>query len=299
MAGTLIGRLNWEMTRDDDGYRDYKLEWLIESLVTDGPANVHLTAGLPLTGSGWSFGDDLDLQVWCRPNMTVRPVVTGEPNDLWIVEQTFSNRPIKRCQDTEVEDPLSEPPKVGGTFQKYRREARTDRNGDPLVSSSWEPIRGEIVEVEDPRPTVYIRRNVSSIDLATTTAILRNAPLNDATLWGVSARHLRFSNYTWDVNYYGTCSAYYTEHLEFEVDEFDRPYTDQGYMRLMTSAELGGTTPNPDNPKHFKLNTNNDGTPAWTLLNGAGVATSTPNDITLEILEESNLLLLGIPTSLV
>lgn len=293
MAATLIGLTDWWMERDDEGYRDYHVEWLLEASPWDGPANVHLCPGLPLVGSYWDFFDDLDLQVSCRPTMEVRPVVKGELNDLWTVTQVFSNRPLRRCTEEDNDDPLTQPPKASGTFVKIRQEAKTDKDGNPLLNPSFERIRGEIVEIDSPRPTVQIDRNVSSLQLAAVTLMFFNKTvLNDSPLWGLPARKVKLSNYTWSEHYQGSCLKYYTEHLEFEVDDFDRPYVATGYMKLKD----GGT---PGNPLHYEANRPGaDGTVVETYLDEDGAATDTPFETTLEILGETNLLSLGIPTSL-
>jgi hypothetical protein len=292
MAAELIGITDWWMERDSEGYRDYHIEWLIEAAVTDGPANVHLCPMLPIIGSYWSFLADLDYQVSCRPDMEVRPVVKGEINDLWLVTQLFSNRPLRRCSEDNNDDPLSQPPTASGTFVKIRQEAKTDKDGNPLLNPAFERIRGEIVEVDAPRPTVQISRNVSSLQLPYVTSLFfSKTVLNDSPLWGLPARKVKLANYTWNEHYQGSCLKYYTEVLEFEVDDFDRPYTATGYMKLKD----GGT---PGNLLHYEANrTGADGTVTETYLDGDGAATDTPYETNLEIYGEADLLSLGIPTS--
>lgn len=293
MAATALGILDWPVERDESGHREYTLKILVAALTTDGPTAILAASGLPSVGSSWVYGG-VDIDATCRADFRCTPVVTGEPNDLWIVECPFRSKPVQTCADVEAGNPLLEPPEIGGTFAKYRRKLRQDRNGDPLVNTAWEPIEGEIVEVEDPRPTVRIGRNVSALDLATVTAILRTAPLNDSPLWGIPARHLRFSNYTFTRKYFGMCSVYYTEEMEFEVDEFDRWYTNVGYRKLKAGAT--GPAASPDDVELYR--NLNDGSLQEVYLDADGQPTLTPVETKLELLDASNLLLLGIPATL-
>lgn len=293
MAAEALGILDWGVTLDEAGHREYTLKALVTALTTEGPSAILGATGLPTLGSTWVYGGT-DTAATCRNDWKVSTVLNGEPNEDWIVEIPFRSKPIETCADINPGSPLLEPPEIGGTFTKYRRQARLDKNGDPLWNAALEPITGEIAEIEDPRPTVRISQNVSALDLATVTAILRNAPLNSSTLWGVAARYVKFSNYTFTRKYFGACSVYYTEELEFEVDEFDRWYTQQGYRKRKTGAPSPPTAYN-----HVEIIRNeNDLQPQLSYLDANANVVTTPVETKLEILDASNLLLLGIPASL-
>jgi hypothetical protein len=292
----VYGQDDWWLDRDEDGYREYKIKWLLVSdNYFDGPANVHLCPDLPAVGSIWAFDNDLDLQVWCRPQMEVRPLLTGEPNRHWYVTQTFSNKPLPRCSDADPGDPLSEPPEIGGTFVKRMRELAADRHGNPLVNSAWQRIVGDLVTVEEPWPTVTITRNVATLNQYLYWTIAKTAPLNDSTLWGLPPRHVLFSNYYWSRKYQGNCAPYYSLTMEFEVGEWDRWYQDKGTVVLKT----GG---NPDNDDDFEIaRSPTDGHTREVFLDGSGgkLAAGDPVvEVELELLDDSNLLLLGVPASL-
>jgi hypothetical protein len=256
-----------------------------------------LCPGLPQIGDTWAIFGDLDLLAFCHPDLKVTPEVTGEANTLWQAEQTFSTRAIKRCQSTSVDDPLLEPPEVSGTFTKYIREAYVDKDGDAITNSSLEIIRGELVEYDDPRPTVQVGMNVSTLPLATVTQILRQAPLNSSTMWGLPARSVKLSNFTFTRKYYESCSVYYHIVYDFEInfDTWDRWMLDHGTRRLRDS----GDDENPDDMIQHR--NGNDGSLQTVLLDGSGgllAPGGTPVEIKIELFDESNLLLLGIPSSL-
>jgi hypothetical protein len=199
---------------------------------------------------------------------------------------------MKRCQDESYTDPLSEPPDVSGTFVKQMEQRLVDRNGDPIISSSWEEYP-EPVEVPIALPTVVITRNVADLTLPYASGVLQSSPLNDAPLWGVGARCVRLANYTWARKVYGVCSFYFTETLEFEVDSrgFDHDRVDQGTRQ----KKSGVTTPaSLDDFEPIQV----AGVDVRRLLDGSATPTNTPHITTYEVEEEANLLLLDIPTSL-
>jgi hypothetical protein len=306
MSTVLKGLNSWELTRDKDGHKDYTAKWLIESdTKLDGPNNVMYTPGLPSVGSTWAIGNDADLWAFCWPNARVTPLLTGEPNRWWFLEQTFSTRPLNRCQDTEIENPLAEPPRVSGGFSKYTRESHIDRHGRIIQSSSLEPLTGAAVEIDDNRPTVSIEINTAVLPLGTFCSMIDH--VNDAYLWGLEPRCVKLSNISWTRKLYGVCTFYYTIGYEFEIkfDTWDRSEADQGTMVLApglnptaTDAETGKE--NRYVPAKFVLYEDAHGGNSRVMLNGLGQAITTTDDeftFKIEHYNEANLLLLGIPTS--
>ncbi len=159
----------WDGGRDDQGFREFNITNLVKTTdVMDGPYTVMGAAGLPLIGSTWNFGNDVDVWAFCQPYMKVsrhKQIPEGEKGLLWEVSQKFSTKPISRCQDTVVEDPLLEPQKVSGNFGKYTIEAVYDRFGNLIKSSSHEQIQGRQVEFDNNKPSVVVQQNVASLGL--------------------------------------------------------------------------------------------------------------------------------------
>ncbi len=224
------GATTWSMTRDQDGHRDYRIMFRVISDITDGPANVLSTVGLPRPGDRWQFEGDLDQWAFCRQPATVNPVLKGEPNTEWDVEFAFTTKSDdKRCKDQQIEDPLSIAPRVSGTFQKYQEEATKDRFGSAITNSAWEQIRGPQVEFDRNRPTVRIEMNVPSF-ISVILAYQMIDRVNSRPLWGFNKRCIKLSNAPWEVAYYGQCFKYYKLTLEFDIrpDGFDRDILDEG-----------------------------------------------------------------------
>jgi hypothetical protein len=297
MAAQLVGALSWGMTVDDNKNREYELVTLIETTSpNDGPLTVSLCPGIPTPGSSWAIGNEYDSAAWCRPNMEVSPVVVNEPNTYWTLKQIFSTKPLQSCSDMTIDNPLLQPPKISGSAVKYLREKFTDKDGDPIRNSAKELIRGEPVEVDDARPTVNISFNAPTAELGNFSQILRN-PLNDSPLWGMPARCVKFTDWTWEKNFYGLCNAYYTHNLGFELswDTFDKYTPDIGiFYQVPVPGGTGGET-------MLVRTRTRDGQPTPMFLDGSGGLLpwdGTPVEILCQPLPESNLLILGIPTSL-
>jgi hypothetical protein len=286
---------SWTLTCDEEGYRKYTAKWMVlTSSPFDGPATVINAAGLPAVGTYWAFGNDSDPWAFCTPECNIQPFYEGERCSQWYVEQYFTNKPRKRCQDSAIENPLREPPDISGSFLKYTREAYADRFGDLLLNSSRELMRGSAVEVDANFPTVSIRMNQASIGLATYAAMVDG--VNDSPLWGLMPRMVKLENVTWSRKLYGTCSYYYTLGYEFKINfaTFDKLLVDQGSRILMS----GGTAGKQDD---YKKNKDKTGEPMAVLLDGSGgllPAGAPPYIFTKQMYPLVNMLTLGIPSLL-
>lgn len=336
MTMTLVGPQTWKGRRLEDGHREYKITWKVESSDTSlGPAAAMQCPGLPQPGDYWTMDSDVDLWAWCRPEMDVSPFaqVEGSPVQYWLVEQTFSTKPLKKCADVQIEDPLMEPQEVSGDLVKFSEERTHDRNGNPIVNSAFEQIRGSQVEFDANRDKIRIKQNVALLELELLVAM--RDTVNDSLLWGCLPRFIKFSNYSWTRKFHGMCQVYYERVLEFEVyakrsttstpgalstyvSGWDRDILDEGqkvlrgHWRIATGTAPGGWIPDADanasNPSHFIRYKDVNGENTRVILNGHGVpydpvgaTTGTgddrPGNIHVEGYHESNFLLLGIPTS--
>lgn len=311
---------------DDEGHRTYSIVHLVKVDIGDGPAVAMNCAGLPAVGSTWNFGNDTDSWAFIYPTKkcTIHQEKEGVPPTVMRVEQKASTKPLKRCQDTTIEDPLSEPQEISGTFVKKSVEAAFDRNNRMIVTSSHELIRGPIVEFDDYSAEVTIKQNVANLQLPLVSSLLNR--LNNATLWGMTSRHIKFSGFNWSRVLYGTCNYYYKREFTFEVnaDGFDRSALDEGTKVLnghwavpssgTGSGSSGGTagstwildpidgaSPDRFNPQHFIRYKDRNGENARVILDGMGQPLANddaPVSIPIEKYNEGNFLLLGIPTSL-
>lgn len=291
MSATSRGMIHWEGHRDNDGHREYIAKWQVKtSSAAIGPAAVFAASGVPSVGTAW-FEDPW---AFCLPDLKATPILTKEPNTEWILEQKYSTRPLKRCQTTAIEDPLDEPPRLSGSFVRYVREATIDRNGNPIRSSSHELLRGKNVERDWNKPQVFIEMNFATSTLSTFAPMIDT--VNDSTLWGLPARTVKLSNAPWRRLLYGSCSYFFTVTFEFDIDYngWDRTIIDEGTKVLA----CGG---NAANPRDFVAYKDGLGENGKVILDGNGNAwsgTGDPGYVDIEFYTESNMLLLGIPSSL-
>lgn len=332
MSATLAGNgaaLTISYSRDQEGYRDYTVVHQVKtSSALDGPRVAVSAPGLPLVGSVYSFGNDYDQWAFCWPDRKVTMIDEKENTRFWRVESHFSTKPLSRCQDEEVEDPLLEPQKISGSFVKYTKEAVTDRDGQYIRNSAHELFRGAQVEFDESKPNVRIEQNVAHLELPLCSSMMDC--LNDRDLWGLSPRCIKLSGFSWERKVYGQCNYYFTRVFDFDVkyDTFDKDLLDEGtkvlngFWDLTTGAyitkKINGLDPDADNPQHFIRYKDRNGENARVVLNGQGLPASTmivsgtgtgtgttgvgsssgdPGVIHVEKYEEANFLLLGIPTS--
>lgn len=303
MTATSRGRIDWNLSMDRDGYRDYNLQMLVVTTDDlDGPERVFFASGLPAIGAPWAFGNDDDPWALRTPETKITPIVTKEPNQHWKVDLKFSNRPMWRCNTAQIDDPLSEPQRISGSFVKYLRKTDRNRFGNLILSSSHERI--DDIERDANRPSVVIEQNIATLGLSTFSQMIDG--VNDSTLWGLPARRVKLSNVSWERRLYGVCSYYYTRRFEFDIkyegwDLID--VADAGFKEF--DDDLYADTPaNRADPTKYRIIKDGRGenTPTKALLNGLGSRLTNPlapiflNPI--QLYDQYNLLLLGIPTSL-
>jgi len=338
MSATLHGERTWSMERNEDGQRTYKLTSLIVTDSTnDGPGTVMACPGLPVVGVGWDYGNDDDPYAICSPQLSVRMhgQRDGDPDFWWSVENTFTTIPNRRCQDTTIEDPLAEPDRVGGTYTKKVREATRDRFGNPILNSSWELMKGPIVEFDSSDPGVWVEQNVSNLQLNVFSEMIDH--VNGHPLWGLPPRCVKLGSIVWERLYFGSCSIYYKRTFEFDISfsTFDRLAADEGTRVLrgdwhrtttFVSGQVGSTVSitqpprwvagenaDPNDPLDFINYKDTRGEPGTVVLNGFGCPWSPkyycngdiqddyyndpilPGSRLIEYYPEANFLILGIP----
>lgn len=314
MVARLRGRTAWDCQKDNEGHREYLIEWLVQTSTTDGPAVAMNCPGLPTIGSPWAFGTDFDGWAFCHPGWRIQMGhAKGEPGRLWLVTQPFSTRPLRRCQDSTIENPLAEPPRLSGSFVKFMREASQDRFGKAIRTPSHERIRGSLVEFDANNPTVRISMNTLTLPLEIISPMVD--AVNDAPMWGLGARMIKLSNVSWERLLYGTCNFYYTLDLEFDIDyrTFDRNIAAEGtrcligWMPGSTQAQIDPDGIDPDtgeanykNPRNFEVYKDINGENGRCFLDEKGRPVFDEDDIysiKVEKYPQTNLLELGIPSS--
>ena len=314
MTARLEGRRSWSVTQDDNGHRAYKIIWGVETTsAEDGPHTVMKCPGLAVMGSIWNYGNDMDPWALCWPNMRVteRQKKPG-PTRHWNVEQTFKTMPLGMDGVEGREDPLLDPQKVSGNFARYSKEigygyaslAAAAVGGErtkALATYSHEPLRG--IQGDVSRPTVRIEQNVASLELGLFAYMI--STVNDDTLWGLTKRKIKLANITWGRELSAIGTYFYTRTFDFAIDfeTFDREEPSFGALAL---GELGANKTwvtagfDPANPRHFSRYKDPQGDLRNTFHDAQGKPTDAASAAKIDVIyhEESNFLLLGIPTYL-
>jgi hypothetical protein len=248
MTATIIGNgkpVKRELVQDKDGHRDYDATFLVRiDDVDDGPEVIANVPGLPQTGSIWNFGNDSDPWAFCWPNLRVTKAPKADWNrqpQLWEITRRWSTKPLNRCQDQSIGNPILEPQKLSGSFIKYAEMAHHDKDGNPILSSSFEKLP---VEFDANRPQVQIGQNVLSLELPLVAQMVDR--VNNHTMWGLGLRRVKLSDFSWERKLYGLCNYYYTRRFVFDINfnTFDKTIADAGHMVLKPSG-------NKDDPRDF------------------------------------------------
>lgn len=148
MAATLVpGPRVWSLRRDAEGNREYWVTSLVRvDPATDGPAVAIQCPQLPQYGDIWNFsgGAEIDIWAWRRLDAEVQPApgYDTEKTAYYHVENVFSTKPVWRCGDNVVLDPLLEPYKFTGSFNRGRKSRGRKRTQlDPAgAPSSFMPL---------------------------------------------------------------------------------------------------------------------------------------------------------------
>ena len=316
MAATLMeGLVTWGLARNNDGHRDYTVTHRVETDdFNDGPETILGTPGLPVIGAVWNFGNDSDVWAFCHPDMEISifDEVEGEPSKHWVVNQKFSTKPIERDQSTNIENPLSEPFDIDGSFTPRQIEATRDRFGNSILHSNKRRVRGASVTFDDGSHTVKIKQNVLLLGLDTFSEMINT--VNGTPMWGLDTRRVKLSNVTWARKYFRVSDTFYTRSFHFDVNflGFDRTVLDEGDYVLKGKwvngvwvlTNINFSAPDPTNPAHYIRSIDLAGNEAHMLLDGTGKplnnVTATEDDFvsqTIEYYGESNFFILGIPAS--
>lgn len=297
MSFTIQGASITGGSRDEDGYTDYKITWLLRGDIGDGPANAFQCPGIPQPGSQWDTGAfgfpsgaDTDSDVWCHWDSSVKPVVSNEPGNWYNLDQRFSSKPEKRCRTNPVEDPLLEPPVITGNFAKYTEEAVYDRFGVPITNSAHEQIRGPQNEWDKNRISVKIVTNVATALLGYALPAAFMDHVNSLPMWGLGPRQVKLSAAPWELKFNGPCATYYKRTLDFDIrpETFDRDLLDEA-TKVLGGADSrwdlstgnwnaapitgypGSPNPDPTNPTHFIRYVDRKGNPIKGVLDGHGM----------------------------
>lgn len=303
MAVTLLGPHDWRFSGTREGHRTYEIWWLLEvtntppTSITD-PSDLVDTPGLPAVGSSWSdlsWITGSDDWAFCMPEFEVEPwqANDGEAPTHYRLKNTFDTLGIRRCQDTDIKNPLNEPHELSGSWVTKRIVPFFDRDGKPYTNRAGEIIGGPQTEIDDNDWEINISFNSPTLNLAVVNSLRHR--LNNAILWGLPAETVKFSKYGFVRRYYGICFPYYNLRMSFAIRaDWTQNIQEIGSMEVIDNGD-------PDDPDDWvrSKDVKGENVPIAALdVDGKRIVdlgTQTPNIIVREPYYTGNLLLLGIP----
>jgi len=311
----LVGAHSQRFRRDDEGHRWYDVDWHVQTetkhdslawILSNWPL---FTVGSPFDlSAAWPEIRGTDPWAFCTPELNIsahRGIKEQSPVQDWIVSQTWSTKQSGRCQQIPIANPLYEPYEMTGDFVHENREAAVDRFGKTLQHPNFQPIKGPAVEYKYSYPTISFSFNSGTLPLSTYVELINH--VNDAPLWGLPARCVRFTDAKWARKIYGACAYYFNVSytFEFDIKGFDRAVPAEGSMKLMDGGNFG-------DPRAFEPAKSASGENIIAQLDmygrqlkidrfdetGQPVFNAVQYIQTPQVHEQGNLLLLGVPSSL-
>lgn len=300
MTGTVDKTLNWTGNSDKQGNRQYTVTHLVRtSADTDSPSDVLLnTTGLPAPGSTWNYGNTPDAQAVCQYERTAsryKPV-EGENGIYWSVVSKFDSNPGATPPGAGSDGgPLTMPFKISGGFDQNEIQKYVDRNGNPLLSTSFEPLFGEATMRNIARPTVTVEHNIATDPVSLLDGYMNH--VNSVAMWGFGPRHIRMEDAEWSKEIMSSGYIYYNVKYTFvcNYSSWDEDLLDEGRKTLKPGGDI-------NDPAHFeiaKAGLGDDKNPDPVMLDTqTGLQTTIPHWLSFEIDPQANFLLLGIPSTL-
>ena len=282
---------DWHKATEEDGNETYTLKWKVETTSRlDGPDVAWSAAGLPLCGSSLNVGNTVNPWAFFQCKGDAKLLNVEASRKLWDMTTVFSTRPIKRCQDSKISDPLLEPHRVKGTFAQTMEEALADKDGDPIENTVKQRFTGPQVQIPRSRPVVEVEMNVAWINLAWM-AEYADA-VNSNVQWGQPIRTIKCTVGPWERVLYGTCSYYFVVRFTFELkyETWD--------LKLPNLANR--VRVNASDPWTYKAHKLVDEENSTTFVDATtGYATTTANFLTFRVLKERDFSIVGWPPSLI
>jgi hypothetical protein len=226
MSVVNINQIDTEYSDTDEGYRSYLVT--LEVICSD-PLDTARTV-VNAVVAAWPPYTQFPSDTWCRARRprSCKRRATEKSRKVWRVQLEFTNRPLKFDQATERGDPVSQAPKISGSFVRAMKAAMVDRNGDPLTNSVDEPYI-PAPEIDDSRDSLIVEVNTATINLATRSGM--RDKVNNASYWGLGKRTIKLGQWAYTVEYYAANTYYIAHRFEFEInlDKWDDVRLDMGH----------------------------------------------------------------------
>lgn len=291
-AEAVTAPYNWTKDTGEEGDETYTVNWKVNTtLALDGPDVAWTAAGLPVPGSSLSIGNTSNPWAFYQNKGSAKLLKADSNRKLWDLTTVFSTKPIKRCSAGKVDDPLLEPHRVKGTFNRVMEEQLKDKDGNPIENSAQQRFKGATVQIPRARPVVELEMNVAWINLAWM-AEYADA-VNSNTQWGQAVRTIKCTVGPWERVLYGTCCYYFvvrfTFELRYETWDFSFPNIASRYRKNAATKYAAAS---------YLPYAMADGSASEGFVDTDGYKTTTPNFLMFRCLKEKDFSVVGWPASL-
>lgn len=280
-----------------DGYREYIAAYqVVTDSPLDGPVTARDAPGIPVINSPYLFGTDFDYGAFAKEYSIQYKSNPDDHKRLWLVTVRYDTEPIRRGEDEYLNDPIDEPPIIGGSFLTDRVAITSDKDGNPVANSAGDQF--EELERDRSNLTLTIQKNFDEWDLTRHNEFIDT--VNSTTFFTLSARKWRLTNIRTQQLFRGdSTTPYYQVMFEFvaNYDTWDFKPADRGWYYLSTGNEKLAFR----DAKGFQLN-------APGLLDGSGGQLASTSNVVyfdgaggnpsaFRVYPEKDFADLGIPTS--
>jgi hypothetical protein len=174
------------------------------------------------------FGNSLDLGAYATEVQAKLESMEGTLKQ-WIASVTYSTADKDSDEQSQVDDPLQQPPEISISYQQFQRAIHEDINGTPLKNSAGDAFDPP-QEIDDSRPIISISKNVPANFVDGGFLASYKDALNSDSVWGQEPGCVKVSNISAQKKYRGT-TAYYHVTMEFAINEdgWKRKLHDRGF----------------------------------------------------------------------
>lgn len=211
--------------------------------------------GLPDYNDSWAWGNDSNAYALAKTRQAeLAEVSTSTPYyKKWNV--TIGYTTAGQSRDSSggggsgsgsqegVQDPVDEQWKISGSYTQTTESTSINWIGERIQNSAEETI---IADRPSGYDTLVLSGNTSTISLPTRSDAVMKC--NSTAMWGLLARQVYLSQWTYDILYRGT-TAYVAHRLEFWIADSEKLW-DFNYMDVGTRELIDATT--ADHEKRYK-----------------------------------------------
>lgn len=137
----------------------------------------------------------------------------------WVVTVKHSTD-REDAQPNKRDNPLNDPPVIGGTFQPFNKAIYFDADGNLAANTAGFPITPPIQRTHQ-NDTLTIRKNTVSISLPQRTTFMNR--VNSVPIWGLLARQVKLTAWRYTINRIGDLLDYVTHDYEFVISYEEHP----------------------------------------------------------------------------